>query len=325
VKQQQFELLHAESWDRFAIWLDQRKNKPKDKSRMAFADLELPARYRRLCQHLALAKDRQYSPALVERLNALVLRGHHLLYGARGGRRGSFLQFVAGGFPRLVRSEARLMWIAALLFFGPLLALMAVSQMQPEIAYYFVAPDQLAAVDDMYGAGAAKLGRRGGDTDFAMFGFYIYNNVKIGFQVFATGLLFCAGSIFFLLFNGIELGAIAGFITSSGHAENFFSFVAGHSGFELTAIAISGGAGLKLGMALINPGLRTRQAALLEASKVASQLALGAALMFLVAAVIEAFWSPQTLVPPESKYGVGVLVWTLVLLYLFYGGRQRAA
>ena len=43
-------------------------------------DGEVPARYRRLCQQLALARRRGYSTPLLERLQGLMQRGHAVLY-----------------------------------------------------------------------------------------------------------------------------------------------------------------------------------------------------------------------------------------------------
>jgi hypothetical protein len=51
----------------------------------------------------------------------------------------------------------------------------------------------------------------------------------------------------------------------------------------------------------------------------------GAAGMFLIAAFIEAFWSPLTAFPPITKYAVGAILWGVVLGYFLFGGRGRAA
>ena len=74
-------------------------------------------------------------------------------------------------------------------------------------------------------------------------------------------MLFGVGTIFYLLFNGVFLGAVAGHLTGLGYIETFWGFVSGHSSFELTAIMLSGAAGLRIGMALIAPGNRTRRRA----------------------------------------------------------------
>lgn len=315
-----FEDLHGADWARFERWLD------RDKGADALPDMAVPQTYRRLCQHLALARDREYSPELVDRLNALVLRGHHLLYGARAPRgTARSLAFLLQGFPRLVRAERVLLAAAALLFFGPLAALGVALQWHPDFIYYVLDPRTVSGFQEMYDAANPRLGRRGADDNVAMFGYYIWNNVKIGIQTFATGLAFGLGTVFYLATNGAIIGAVAGYLTQAGHGAPFWSFVSGHSALELTAIVISGTAGLRLGAAVIAPGGLSRKAALLAAAQPALRLMYGAALLFVAAAFVEAFWSPLNTFAPAIKYAVGLALWALVLAWLLAGGRARAA
>ncbi len=331
MRQADFEARYGVDWEGFETWLDRREKLRQGAAQdalgdRALLDTEVPHAYRRVCQHLALARDRQYSPELVDRLNQLALRGHHLLYGART-RRGiaRTLEFFLAGFPRLVRAERKLVLASTCLFFGPLLLLIAVLQFFPDFVYYLLDPDNLARMQDIYDPSNKRLGRRDADDNVMMFGFYIWNNVKIGFQTFATGLAFGLGTVLFLLFNGAFIGAVAGHLTHSGYGTPFWSFVSGHSALELSAIAISGAAGLRLGAAVIAPGLASRKAALVGAARPAVQLMYGASTMFLGAAFIEAFWSPLTFFAPLTKYLIGALMWGIVIGYFLFAGRPRGA
>ena len=92
----------------------------------------------------------------------------------------------------------------------------------------FVDPAQVAEMESMYDPANRSLGReRQSDTDLAMFGYYIANNIGIGFRTFAGGLLFGLGSMFFLGFNAM---AVAG------------ALVLGPSP-ELARVTVSGGGG----------------------------------------------------------------------------------
>src|SRR3954467_6510300 len=133
MKQAPFEAAHAQEWRALEDFLESPKSK-------AFPPQEMPARYRRLCQSLALAADRRYSPALVDRLNELALRGHHALYRNRRRQGHRVAEFMLSGFPALVRQEWRLVAAAAALFFGPLLALIAVLQAFPEFVHCQLTP-----------------------------------------------------------------------------------------------------------------------------------------------------------------------------------------
>jgi uncharacterized membrane protein SpoIIM required for sporulation len=316
VKQAPFEAAHAAEWREFEAFLDGKKS---------FDPADMPARFRRLCQQLALAAERRYSADLVDRLNGLALRGHHALYANRRRESQQVLEFMLAGFPRLVRQEWRLVTAAALLFFGPLLALVAALQQFPDFVHYLLSPEQIAGFHQMYDPANKRLGMREADTNVMMFGFYIWNNVRIGFQTFAGGMAAGVGSAWFLGANGVVIGAVAGYLTQAGFGTPFWSFVAGHSAPELLAIVLSGAAGFKLGLAVIAPGNASRKSALVAAARPAVRLMYGAAMMFLGAAFIEAFWSPLTEVPFDVKIGAGIAAWAVLLAYFLLGGRARAA
>ena len=316
MKQAPFEAAHAREWNEFEAFLE---NKP------SFDPAEMPSRFRRICQNLALAAERRYSANLVDRLNSLALRGHHVLYANRRRESQQVLHFILAGFPRLVRQEWRLVAAAALLFFGPMLGLIALLQAFPDFVHYLLSPKDIANFHQMYDPGNRRIGVREADTSLYMFGFYIWNNVQIGFQTFAGGMLAGVGTAWFLVANGVIIGVVAGYLTQAGFGETFWSFVAGHSSLELIAIVLAGAAGFKLGLAVIAPGKLTRKAALIVAARPAVRIRYGAAVMFFAAAFVEAFWSPITEVGFQTKIIVGISGWVLVLAYFAFAGRTRAA
>jgi len=90
-------------------------------------------------------------------------------------------------------------------------------------------------------------------------------------------------------------------------------------------IALSGAAGFKLALAIIAPGNASRKAALVAAARPAVRIMYGAAVMFLAAAFVEAFWSPLTEFPFGVKIGVGVAFWLVLLAYFALAGRDHAS
>ena len=62
------------------------------------------------------------------------------------------------------------------------------------------------------------------------------------------------------MFNAISLGAAFGYMARPDvpAGENFFHFVTAHGPFELTAIVLSAGAGLRLGLSWMMTGGLTR-------------------------------------------------------------------
>src|SRR6185436_4182245 len=138
------------------------------------------------------------------------------------------------------------------------------------------------------------------------------------------GLFAGLGSLFFLVYNGAFTGALAGYLTERGMAPTFYSFVATHSAFELTAIVLSGAAGLRIGHALLAPGRLTRRQALVQATQESAVLLYGIVALLLVAAAVEAFWSSARWLAPSIKYGVAVVCWAAVFAYFILQGRRAA-
>jgi uncharacterized membrane protein SpoIIM required for sporulation len=155
-----------------------------------------------------------------------------------------------------------------------------------------------------------------------MAGFYVHNNVGIAFRCFATGILFGAGSLFFLVYNGLVIGTVAGYVTQAGHGGNILTFMSGHAPFELTAIVISGAAGLRMGYSLIATEGLTRFASLRRAAPEIARLVVGAAVMLVIAALIEGFWSPSS-IPATIKWVFSGVGWLFVITYLGFAGRRR--
>lgn len=324
MKQDIFIQKHQPCWEAFEAWLDYQEAGRRERKQKMQPDIDMPHQYRQICHHLSLAKSRLYSPALVERLNLLVVRGHQHLYTQRSGFVRPVMSYVLADFPQLVRKEWRLLMLACVLFYGPFLSMLVGVQLMPELIYSVLPVEQVREMESMYQPELnQRLGReREADSDILMFGFYIKNNTGIGFQTFAGGILYGVGTVFFLLFNGFVIGAVAGHLTHLGYISTFWGFVSGHSAMELTAIVISGMAGLKIAAGLIAPKRKTRLRALLDNGKVAVNIIYGAAFMFILAAFIEAFWSSIASTPVAIKYAFGILMWMLVIAYFTLMGRQ---
>jgi uncharacterized membrane protein SpoIIM required for sporulation len=321
-----------EAWDRWLVGGLRGKGKGNDASDAeppgsgAITAESLPREFRGLCRDLSLARDRRYSEPLLDALRDRVLAVHQRIYGARRAAGGQWLRFVLHDFPVLVRSEARLVWASAALFFLPLFLALYTLQFYPDGVYFLLTPETVGSAEEMYAPTAERLGRpREASDDVMMLGFYIGNNVRIDFQCFAGGIVFGLGSVFFLIYNGLVIGAVAGHLTQIGYIETFWGFVAGHSAPELIGAVLSGAAGLKIGLALIAPGRLRRADALKQAARQAVHLLYGAAGLTFCAAFVEAFWSPMRTVPVEIKYGFGIAFWLALLAYFSLVGRGRRA
>ena len=322
----QFVTQRRDSWRRFEELIAKFGRRSKRKTTSVEA-AEFSRLFREVCYDLALIRSRDWGRGLVSYLNNLVSRGHNAFYSAPPGNLAYLWRFLASGFPGVFRANIGYFLTASFLFFVPFCITWAIIQHDPSLAGRIVEQDALDEAEKMYRKELVE--ERTNSRDFAnersaMAGFYTMNNTGIALTAFARGILLGVGTAYTLLFNGIHIGAVVGFVIASGHGERILSFMVTHGSFELTAIAVSGGAGLMLGDALVRPGRRSRLESLRERGKESIQIACGAAVMLMTAAIIEAFWSPAP-IPAALKYAVGALLWVLVFLYLGVVGRNTKA
>lgn len=263
-----------------------------------------------------------------EQLNELVIRGHKIIHRRAGGTWEKILRFIVVDFPVAVRHEWRLFWVATISFMLPLIGMALAGFYWSDFSWIqaVLGSDMMQQLDTMYGSSDDQIAnlRAEHGSNFMMFCFYIMNNIGIDFRIYAGGILACLGTFFFLIYNGVFFGAVIAYIHIACEPQAFYTFVAGHSSFELIAMVISGMAGLRIGLGLLHPGRKTRRRSLMDAGKKSLPLIFGAAGMTLVAAAIEGFWSAQAL-PPMVKYVTGIILWVLVIGYLLFAGRGKHA
>jgi len=277
---------------------------------------ELAADYRAVCADLARGRALGVPADVLEYLDTLAGRAHNTLYGSRRGGGRGLLREAAVGFPRELRAQARFFWLATGLFYGPFAVGYLGCLADPSFASGVLPDAQLTQLEDAYGSDLS----RGFGGDASMAGFYVMNNVGIAFRCFATGALGGLGSVFYLVYNGLMIGTVAGYLASVGLGGNLLEFICGHAPWELTGVCVAGMAGLKLGWSMVVTDGRTVAGSLRAAGPSLYRLILGTSVLLLVAAAIEGFWSAGP-VPRSAKLVFGGIQVVIVASWLWFGGR----
>jgi uncharacterized membrane protein SpoIIM required for sporulation len=154
-------------------------------------------------------------------------------------------------------------------------------------------------------------------------GWYIANNASIGLRCFAMGLLFGVGGLFVTLQNAAMLGGVFGHMATTAQSENFFRFVTAHGPYELMAVVMAAGAGMRLGFSLLDTRGQTRVASLRRAAIEATPTMGAFVILFMLAALIEAYISPSSL-PYAVKAGVSIFSVATLIFYFVLLGYPRA-
>ena len=273
--------------------------------------------YRRVTSDLAVARRDFPNDRCVPYLNALASRAHAGIYQSSPLKRNTIRHFFLAGFPALFRSNLRVITAAFLMFVIGFIIAYWIALENQALAEKLVPHHLVETIHDKEMWTDVPALRRNLFASFVM-----TNNIKVAFAAFALGVTFMIGTMYILAFNGVLIGAVAGLCHVHGLALPLWSFVSPHGYIELTTIFVAGGAGLKMGYALIAPGLLTRKQALTDAAKVAVQLIGGCVVLLVIAGTIEGFVSPSSL-PPIVKIGFGAATGVLLFCYLLLMGRQK--
>jgi uncharacterized RDD family membrane protein YckC/uncharacterized membrane protein SpoIIM required for sporulation len=262
----------------------------------AFASHELPdfaARYREVAADLARARTYGVDHATLEYLERLAAAGHNALYRDERSTWRRSWEVLARECPDAIRRTHRYIAIACLAFMLPAGAGYLLMREQPALASDLL-PEVLLERAEA-GVGRMAAGRRYVDVALEdrplMASGIITNNVRVAIACFAGGIFLGVGSLVLLGFNGLSIGAAAGHFANLGLLGYLMEFILGHGLLELFAIWVAGAAGFLLGRSVVAPGDLSRSEALVLSGRTAIRMLGGAAVMLVVAGLIEGFVS----------------------------------
>ena len=280
---------------------------------------ELVRLYLRASSHLSYTRTWYRDPSLIARLTVLVGRANAVVYGSRSRSARGLATFFTTTFPAAVWDARRAIAASAALLLIPAVVLglwlahspRAVDAIgSPALRQAYVTHDFAAYYRSQPSAQFAAQVQT--------------NNIRVGFLAFAAGIVFCVPTAVLLAQNGANLGVAAGLFAAAGHQPQFYGLILPHGLLELSSVIVAGGAGLRLGWAVIAPGDRTRSRAVAEEGRRSVTLVTGLIATFLVAGTIEGFVTGSTLAT-WARVGLGAVVEAGFVTYVVVLGRAAAA
>lgn len=280
---------------------------------------ELVRLHQRVSGHLSQARTSHRDPGLVGHLTGLVGRSGALVYGTRTRTLRAAGRFVADTVPAATWHARWFIVVAAAVFLLPAAAIATWVATSPA-ALELTGPE---AVREAYVA--EDFEAYYSSQEAAQFASFVTtNNIQVAATAFATGVFLCIPTALILVLNGANLGVAAGLFAAVGEQARFWGLILPHGLLEITAVFVAGGAGLKLGWSIIDPGDRTRRAALAEEGRRSVVIVVGLVAAFSVAGLIEGFVTGSAL-PTWVRVGIGVLALATFLVYVVGRGRHAAA
>ena len=269
--------------------------------------------YRRTAADLAIAREEVTDKRLVNYLNYLVGRAHGAIYRSESSGFGVFINFFRYDFPAIFRRTFPFTLAAFITFILATVFAVVVCLLDEGFADR-IAPGMRQDIMGHHNwTDAINSANPLASTSIQR------NNITVTFYAFAGGILAGVGTLLVLVQNGLLLGMVL----SLCFRYRFWEipiFVSAHGVIELTAIFISGGAGLLIGKALLMPGDLRRIDALVENGRLAIKLVLGCIPMLLIAGLIEGFISPAH-IPPSFKFSVSAMSAVVMVIYFLKPNR----
>jgi uncharacterized membrane protein SpoIIM required for sporulation len=273
--------------------------------------------YRRTASDLAIARRDFPDQSVTEYLNSLCGRAHVLLNRGSAPRVRNAVRFFATGAPRAFRANAGYFLASLACLLSGVLAGWLAYDLRPDLRGLLV-PDSLFAEMAQGGSGTTLPQPFLADPSIFL------HNMEVALLILALGLCVGVPTALLVFFQGWGLGTLGAAVHAGGYDYSFWSLIAAHGVLELSIFVTAGAVGLRLGDALLRPGMLKRADALARASRETVGLALVVILLLVVSGTLEAFVSPSG-IPGAVKIAIGLTVGAIFYAWLLLAGRERRA
>jgi len=296
-------------WDRLSSLLSQAD--ASGLGQLTRAELrEMALLYRQVAADLSVLRQDPTARTYAQHVNQLLARAHHIIYSGRKTNLLTVFRFLRDEYPVVFQRQIGfvLASLAVSVAWGLLGA--AITSVHPEFMRMFVSAKMIATMERHHMWTESVVTVAPLATSAIM-----TNNLTVTFIVFASGIVFGLGSFYYLAVNGMMLGVVAVACHQYGMALPLWTFVAPHGALELPSIVIAGGAGFRLGHAMLFPGALRWRDSVARGGIEATRLVSGIIPMLVVAGCLEGFFSPSQ-APVWLKFTVSGLLFSGLLVWL---------
>lgn len=273
-----------------------------------------------------LARSNSLSPNRL--LHRLVGWGYSVLYAQPPLQRlkfwNSLARLVWHDFPTTVFTHFPLFLLAALAIFGSATLTSLITLLRPEVANSWLGEEvvfTLHEVAQRHKPGTDWLPLMG--RPFA-FWLILLNNLRVALMGFGAGIFALVPSLYVLFLNGKIVGGVIAVSHQVGTLKELLGFLLPHGVIELPAFCFAAAAGMAMGYRWLCPNDLPRWEAMVEEGRKVVPLLLGALLMLLYAAAIEAFFSPHEKIPAPAKWLFATLELVTLTIYIVWRGFSKA-
>ncbi len=251
----------------------------------------------------------------VRYINGLAANIFLSIYKNKKEKKNRILTFVAIDLPLTIKRHHRTL-LYSLLFFILFITIGVFSSMQEQTFVRAVLGDNYVDMTERNIANGDPFGVYKDSNEFFMFIRIAFNNIMVSFMCFVYGITLGIGTVYMLFKNGLMLGVFEHMFFQHGLGFQSIFVVFIHGTLELSAIVISGGAGLIIGNSILFPRTYTRAQSLIQGAKDAVKIIISLVPIFIVAAFFEGYVTRHTGMP--LLLSLSILVGSLVFMLWYF-------
>lgn len=276
---------------------------------------EMAERFTTLLDDLAYAKTFYSFSKVTGYINSLAAAIYQRIYANNKEQDGRLRSFFAYELPLLYRKYHRLLFFT-LIFFVLCCMISAFSAAHDETFVRGVLGDEYVNMTEQNINRGDPFGVYKNENELTMFLRIAYNNIRVALYCFVGGILFGVGTLWFMMKNGVMLGAFQYYFFTKGLGLKSVLVIWIHGTLEISSIVIAGGAGLIMASGLLFPGTRTRLDALKKTARDGVKVAISLVPIFIVAAFLEGFITRRTAMP--MLVSVSILTLSLAFIVSYF-------
>ena len=257
---------------------------------------EMANRFNDLVNDLGYSKTFYPQSRVTQYLNGLASSIYLRIYQNKKEETSRLIRFWKTELPLIVRKHHRPLFYSFGIF--TFFAIIAVfSAANDETFVRGVLSDQYVDMTEENISKGDPFGVYKNDNQLDMFFSIALNNIQVAFNCFVSGISLSILTVYILFKNGVMIGAFEYMFFTKGLGMSSVLVIWIHGTLEISAIIISGGAGMILGNSILFPGTLKRIESLKQGAKDGTKIMIGLVPIFITAAFFEGFITRYTSMP----------------------------
>jgi len=276
---------------------------------------ELAKRFTCLVDDLGYAKTHYPFSKIVKYINGIAAGIYLSIYRNKKEKSSRLLGFFLKELPLILYRNRKVLRFA-LIFFIAFMLIGAFSSWQDPRFIRSILGDEYVNMTEENMAKGDPFGVYKQENEFVMFLLIAWNNIKISLMCFTLGIFCSIGTLWVLFNNGLMLGSFEQMFFAHGLGFRSVLVVFIHGTLEISAIILSGGAGMIMGNSILFPKTYSRIDSLKRGAKDGVKVMISVVPVLAVAAFFEGYITRHTEMPvPLSLF---ILLGSLAFILWYY-------